>query len=817
MCVLALAARSLACLLALPALAPRGSPPTRAAPDPITAQCGSGCLSLGAAPADAAVEPGTVNATRSDRSRASVDAADVLVQGDIIGAGRYLNGEVVREVSRRESTTTDHDQPAHCFEVVRKLGTGSYAVVYLVRERLDTLPDSDDDCSDDLDMSSEELPTGRLELDSAPSSSSLSYSSSQQRRQQHHHHRHEPRYGREFAIKCLSKGNLGQDALAAQRDEATIHQSLPIHDNIVTLFRTFESDSLLLLLLELVPGEDLFYFLEQARDHQSDSDHATAPSAQDFSTTPKTPSLLSSFQPLELLSYGRLRLIASMFAQMCDAVAACHDHGIAHRDIKPENFIERRVVVKLSDFGLATTDEVSADMDCGSAPYMSYECRNNLAPEYFPRPADVWSLGIVLINMLYHRNPWADTTIGFRDGPFEFFYRDFQGITRDVALYLADDTRRVSARELGDWVKTLPLSMGLPTPADSQQKRIRKRGARKGKGSQSANATTGLPSPEEDHLDHLASANQELVRALSRMSTTSSINSLQSSLKSAPPVPPVPSPARKASGWKVFSLKKQSPAPAVPIVPTEPPAPAEEENELHAPRHMSTTASNVSSLVMGLSAQPVDDRGRRRDRPSGKDDALLNADWKREPASVSPSRPRNISPVNTRSRVPVTTVPLGASFQSTNWRNTSTSTVHTSTTSNFTRLSNSSSRSISTTATSLSSASSWRTGKTTASTSKPPLPKPVNIKDLSGIPWELHELPRHLDPRGDAFGKPAACKKITRQRLSVSTTSMEPVAEASGTSPPQSPSTPPADNAPKKVQKGQINALAKMLSVIKAR
>ena len=33
---------------------------------------------------------------------------------------------------------------------------------------------------------------------------------------------------------------------------------------------------------------------------------------------------------------------------------------------------ERRVVVKLTDFGLSTTDMHSADMDCGSAPYMSF-------------------------------------------------------------------------------------------------------------------------------------------------------------------------------------------------------------------------------------------------------------------------------------------------------------------------------------------------------------------------------------------------------------------------------------------------------------
>lgn len=91
-------------------------------------------------------------------------------------------------------------------------------------------------------------------------------------------------------------------------------------------------------------------------------------------------------RPNELLSPVRLRLIASMFAQMCDAVAVCHDHGVFHRDIKPENFIvtdgfttpdadgrrERKVLVKLSDFGLSTTDIESGDMDCGSAPYMSY-------------------------------------------------------------------------------------------------------------------------------------------------------------------------------------------------------------------------------------------------------------------------------------------------------------------------------------------------------------------------------------------------------------------------------------------------------------
>jgi serine/threonine protein kinase len=213
--------------------------------------------------------------------------------------------------------------------------------------------------------------------------------------------------------------------------QVNIHQSLHSHPNIVTLHRTLETSSFLLLLLEYVPGEDLFYFLEQARDHYESSSHTpdpTEPSSESASRTPPTPSLLSTMNSSQLLSRTRLRLISSMFSQMCDAVAACHTQQVFHRDIKPENFIvtdgyteidgrrERKVIVKLTDFGLSTTDVESSDMDCGSAPYMSYgkirpasvfigaycmqtECRNNVAPSYRPRAADVWSLGIVLINM----------------------------------------------------------------------------------------------------------------------------------------------------------------------------------------------------------------------------------------------------------------------------------------------------------------------------------------------------------------------------------------------------------------------------------
>lgn len=410
--------------------------------------------------------PSAKGPTQSQASSASSILEDVLAPGDIVGESCLLQGETIRLVSissnpEAEDGDLELREPTKEFEVVRRLGSGSYAVVYLVKEVLSrSLPSED----------------GHMSIGSMEFDGNLS-------------RRSETVYGREYAIKCLSKANLDEEALDAQLTEVTIHQSLHSHPNIVTLHRTLETSSFLLLILEFVPGEDLFYFLEQARDHYEPD--STPTDAASVSRTPPTPSLLSNLHPSQLLSRTRLRLIASMFAQMCDAVASCHAQQVFHRDIKPENFIvtdgfttlpdgrqERKVIVKLTDFGLSTTDVESSDMDCGSAPYMSYECRNNVAPTYRPRAADVWSLGIVLINMLYHFNPWTDTSQGacssfdlYRRDPVNFFIYRFTGMTRPVAEFLAnrvfcilddpgDDSPRVTASEFGSWIKNLPALLG---------------------------------------------------------------------------------------------------------------------------------------------------------------------------------------------------------------------------------------------------------------------------------------------------------------------------------------------------------------------
>ena len=132
---------------------------------------------------------------RSGRgSTHAVPIQDILFPGDAIGQGLYFHGERVRllpiPVSHR-NVVDNLNAPSLKFEVVKALGTGSYAVVYQVRQILSSYPPYMEDLS----------PISAVNFDGLPSSSTST------------------RYGREYALKCLSKADLDKDALSAQMFE----------------------------------------------------------------------------------------------------------------------------------------------------------------------------------------------------------------------------------------------------------------------------------------------------------------------------------------------------------------------------------------------------------------------------------------------------------------------------------------------------------------------------------------------------------------------------------------------------------------------
>jgi serine/threonine-protein kinase len=106
--------------------------------------------------------------------------------------------------------------------------------------------------------------------------------------------------------------------------------------------------------------------------------------------------------------------------QACEALAEAHANGIIHRDLKPSNFFltrraDRSPLVKILDFGLAKPNRaMGADMQeksltsydgvMGTATYMSPE--QIRASKDVDARADVWSLGVVLFELLSKRHPF---------------------------------------------------------------------------------------------------------------------------------------------------------------------------------------------------------------------------------------------------------------------------------------------------------------------------------------------------------------------------------------------------------------------------
>lgn len=108
--------------------------------------------------------------------------------------------------------------------------------------------------------------------------------------------------------------------------------------------------------------------------------------------------------------------------QACEVLAEAHAAGVVHRDIKPENLflMERGHGIKLLDFGLVTEqtnkrrDEREPSITrgnevMGSPYYMAPE--QLLSSHHVDRSADIWSVGVVLYELLTGRLPFEGETV----------------------------------------------------------------------------------------------------------------------------------------------------------------------------------------------------------------------------------------------------------------------------------------------------------------------------------------------------------------------------------------------------------------------
>jgi serine/threonine protein kinase len=183
--------------------------------------------------------------------------------------------------------------------------------------------------------------------------------------------------GDNVAIKVITKPTASIDCPSAfsideRSEELGVHLRLGSHDNVVNLLQSFESQNHIYLVLEFCSNGDLYEAIRLDKG------------------------------PLET------EHVRDFMMQLVGAVEFIHSKGIYHRDIKPENiFLTQSGTMKLGDFGLATSDSWSWEVAVGSDRYMAPEQYDPSNAGYSPAKADIWAIGIVLLNVLFQRNPFA--------------------------------------------------------------------------------------------------------------------------------------------------------------------------------------------------------------------------------------------------------------------------------------------------------------------------------------------------------------------------------------------------------------------------
>ncbi|KAG4301000.1 hypothetical protein PCK1_002699 [Pneumocystis canis] len=144
-----------------------------------------------------------------------------------------------------------------------------------------------------------------------------------------------------YAIKSLSKIGLDVRQRAERAREAVLHSRVQSHPNIVSIIRILDTSDCLYIIMEYCSEGDLFTAITERKQY-----------------------------------IGKDELIKHVFLQLLSAVEYCHSLGIYHRDLKSENILVSQSgrFLKLTDFGLATTEMYTSEFGCGSIFYMSPEC-----------------------------------------------------------------------------------------------------------------------------------------------------------------------------------------------------------------------------------------------------------------------------------------------------------------------------------------------------------------------------------------------------------------------------------------------------------
>jgi serine/threonine protein kinase/tetratricopeptide (TPR) repeat protein len=178
-----------------------------------------------------------------------------------------------------------------------------------------------------------------------------------------------------IALKLL-KPEIAFDKETVERFSNELKLARKIsHRNVCRMFDLGKAEGTTFITMEFVPGEDLKKFIRKSGQ----------------------------------LGAGRA---VSIFKQVCEGLMEAHHLGVVHRDLKPQNImVDEDGNARIMDFGIARSmtakGRTGPGVMIGTPEYMSPEQVEG--KDVDPR-ADIYSLGIILYEMLTGRVPFEGDT-----------------------------------------------------------------------------------------------------------------------------------------------------------------------------------------------------------------------------------------------------------------------------------------------------------------------------------------------------------------------------------------------------------------------
>ncbi|KAI7893124.1 kinase-like domain-containing protein [Mucor mucedo] len=175
--------------------------------------------------------------------------------------------------------------------------------------------------------------------------------------------------GKHYAIKALDKYDVVRlKQVEHINNEPSILRDVS-HPFLVTLWDAFQDDTHLFMVMDYVPGGELFSILRKQKKFSEQA---------------------AKFYAAEVIL----------------ALSYLHENGIVYRDLKPENIlIDARGHVKLTDFGFAKRVENVTWTVCGTPDYLAPEI---ILSKGYTKAVDWWGLGVLIFEMVVGRAPFLD-------------------------------------------------------------------------------------------------------------------------------------------------------------------------------------------------------------------------------------------------------------------------------------------------------------------------------------------------------------------------------------------------------------------------